>query len=186
MHERFDHRARPAFGADDQLSRLVDAGPNRSNSRWRASLTNRGNGIDRGTPARTRRGCIRSPGGESWGNARQFRHGFVRRLMDGGGSARPDLAASAASKRFADRMSSRAVAQHRTRLNHMIDRLAVPDRARSGRVVADHSAHVGAAAGGHVGTELQAVFRGRGIERSSTTPGCTRAVCGTGIDLECS
>ena len=58
----------------------------------------------------------------------------------------------------------RGVREHDVERDHAVDRLAVPDRARAGRVVADHAANVSAAAGGHVGAELQAHGRGGGVE----------------------
>src|SRR5262249_44022519 len=54
-----------------------------------------------------------------------------------------------------------AIGQDCTQPANVIDRLAIDDGVRAGRVIADHAAEVGAARRGNVGPELQAV-RGQG------------------------
>ena len=77
-----------------------------------------------------------------------------------------------------------AVGQDHVERDHVVDRLAVPDRTRAGRVVADHAADVRAAAGGHVGPELQSVLRGRGIELVEHDAGLHARGARLGIDFD--
>ena len=76
-------------------------------------------------------------------------------------------AAAAASNCAAGQRRKRvrgSVGQDGAELDDVIDRLAVPHAARAGRIVADHAADIRAAAGGHVGRELQSVPSRFGIE----------------------
>ena len=129
---------------------------------------------------RTRRGCSRRRGAGSWGSAGRSRR-----------RARPPAAGPRGSRRLPGRpartwprarasverpqVDDAAVGQHGLQLEHMIDRLAVDDRARAGGVVGDHAADRRAVRGGDVRRELQPVRLAAARFRSSSTqPGSTR------------
>src|SRR5262245_25597927 len=57
-----------------------------------------------------------------------------------------------------------AIGQYHVEREHMVDGLAIDDRACSGRVVADHAAKVGPTGSGDVGPKLQAERVGGAVE----------------------
>jgi hypothetical protein len=93
-------------------------------------------------------------------SADDLAHGAVNGRLQGsaGAAALPLLGRQRAERGPA------AVAQHHAQRADVVDRLAVDDGARAGRVVADHPAEVGAAGRRDVGAELQAVPRQGAVE----------------------
>src|SRR5262249_23049318 len=88
-----------------------------------------------------------------------------------GGADRPELGTA-------------AIGQDHAEAAHVVDGLAVDDRARPGRVVADHAAEVGPAGSGHVGPELQPLPRQRPVELVEHHPGLDPRGAGGRVDVE--
>ena len=169
VHERFGEGAQCAFGAGDQLRQVeLGAGIHLCFAAARFGDQSRsGNAVAAlghefveviaAHPAedgRKARGDFRSVfGHDALDFAMHVPDQVAARLFE------PQLARPQRCKR-----RGASVGQHDVERDDAVDGLAVPDRACAGRVVADHAAQVGAAAGGHVGAELQLVGCGRRIQ----------------------